>query len=262
MAVSNAFIRLLRRGGFSRTRHVGLALWLGWSAFAGLPSLLVSHRLARRRVAEALFDIALRPLPVLTVLAALLGAAVAFSAALALGVISLDAMLLEPLRRILTRDIAPLLVGIFVAGRSGVALTVRLRRMAMAGEMDALRLMGDNPARHVLSPALLGFLAAAMGLFLWAMFITHFSAALVLDWRHAVSIARYRDLVMTAIHADIFYGFIRALVFGLLAFLVAAYEGSRAGRSRDAVEDSAGKTFVYALILIFAAEAMFAGLNA
>ncbi|MBV9549414.1 MAG: ABC transporter permease [Alphaproteobacteria bacterium] len=246
----------------SGLRHAGVALWLGGAAIAGLPGLLFAHRLTRRRVVEALFDVAARPLSLLTVLAASLGAAVAFSVGLALGVIDVDALLLGALRHILTRDIAPLLVGIFVAGRSGVALAVRLRRMAMAGEMDALRLMGESPARYVLSPALLGFFAAAAGLYLWGLFIAHFSAALVLDARHVVAIARYRDLVAAAAATDIYYGLVRALVFGLLAFLVAAYEGSRAGGSSEVVEDSAGKTFVYALILIFAAEAVFAGLNA
>jgi phospholipid/cholesterol/gamma-HCH transport system permease protein len=244
------------------TRHIGLSLWLAACAIAGVPALLVSHRLTRRRVVEALFETALRPLPMLTLLAALLGAAVAFSGALALGVANLDALLLSGMRRVLTRDIAPLLVGIFVAGRSGVALTVRLRRMAAAGEIDALRLMGESPARHLLSPALLGFFAAATGLFLWALFMSHFAAALVLDARHAVAITRYRDLVMTALPADILYGLIRSEVFGLLAFLVAAYEGSRAAASQAPLEESAGKTFVYSLILIFAAEAVFSGINA
>lgn len=249
------------RGG-AAIRHVGLALWLAGAAIAGLPATLVSHRLARRRVVDALFETALRPLPVLTVLAALLGAAVAFSGTLALDVVNLDAVLLNGLRRVLTRDIAPLLVGIFVAGRSGVALTVRLRRMALGGELDALRLMGESPARHVLSPALLGFFAAATGLFLWALCMSHFAAALVLDLRHAVPIARYRDLVVDALHTDILYGLVRSESFGLLAFLVAAYEGSRAAAGRDPLEDSAGKTFVYSLILIFAAEAAFSGINA
>jgi phospholipid/cholesterol/gamma-HCH transport system permease protein len=260
MALSAPLFRGLQRA--ARIRHVGLALWLSWTTVAGLPGLLVSHRLARRRVVEALFETALRPVPVLTVLAALLGASVAFSTALALGVINLDALLLSTLRRVITRDIAPLLVGIFVAGRSGVALTVRIRRMAMAGELDALRLMGESPARYVLSPALLGFFAAATALFLWAVFVAHFSAALVLDLRHAAPIDRYRDLVMPAIHTDMLYGLIRSEVFGLLAFMVAAYEGSRAATGHDAQEESSGKTFVYSLILIFAAEAAFAGLNA
>jgi phospholipid/cholesterol/gamma-HCH transport system permease protein len=243
-------------------RHAGLALWLAAGAVAGVPSLLVSHRLARRRVVEALFETALRPLPVLTVLAALLGAAVAFSGTLALGVADLDTLLLNGLRRVLTRDIAPLLVGIFVAGRSGVALTVRLRRMGASGELDALRLMGMSPARHVLSPALLAFFAAATALFLWALFISHFAAALVLDLRHAVPITRYRDLVVEALHTDVLYGLIRSEVFGVAAFLVAAYEGSRASATRDPLEESAGKTFVYSLILIFAAEAVFSAINA
>jgi len=49
---------------------------------------------------------------------------------------------------------------------------------------------------------------------------------------------------------------------GMLAFLVAAYEGSRAAAGPGAQEESSGKTFVYSLILIFAAEAVFTGFGA
>ncbi len=261
MAVNRYLQARLERGGFSPVRHLGMALWLTVHALAGVPPLLVSHLLARRRVIEALFEIALRPVPVLTVLAALLGSAVAFSAALVLGVIDVDTVLLDGLRHVITRDIAPLLVGIFVAGRSGVALTVRIRRMAQGGEVDALRLMGEDPSRYVLSPALLGFFAAATALFIWAVFIAHFSAALVLDHLHAVTVGRYRALVVGAIHDDIWYGLIRSEVYGALAFLVAAYQGSRAASGRDSLEESSGRTFVWSLIFIFAAEAVFSGLK-
>jgi phospholipid/cholesterol/gamma-HCH transport system permease protein len=242
-------------------RRIGLAVWVLATAIAGLPDLVSTHRLARRRVVEALFDTALRPLPILTALAALAGAVAAFSASLVLDVAAVAPSVLAVLRHVLTRDIVPLLVGIFVAGRSGIGLTVRLRHMADSGEADALRLQSEDPARYLLSPALLGFLAAAATLFLWGLFIAHFSAALVLDRLHAVAIGRYRELVGAALHGDIPYGLARTVCFSLLAFLAAGFEGCGGGRRSDGAGEAAGRTFVVSLLAILAAEALFSGLG-
>ncbi len=52
-----------------------------------------------------------------------------------------------------TREFGPLITGILIAGRSGSALTVRIRTMQVNQEIDALRVMGINPVRYLVSPA-------------------------------------------------------------------------------------------------------------
>ena len=57
-----------------------------------------------------------------------------------------------------TREFAPLITGIFVAGRSGSAIAARIGTMQISQEIDALRVIGINPVRYLVAPLLAAML--------------------------------------------------------------------------------------------------------
>jgi len=61
---------------------------------------------------------------------------------------------------VLMSQVAPLLMGILVATRSGTALVAALARMRSRRELDALVGMGIEPVRYLLAPVFLGMLVA------------------------------------------------------------------------------------------------------
>jgi len=62
-----------------------------------------------------------------------------------------------------TREFGPLITGILVAGRSGSALAARLSTMTINQEVDALRVMGVDPVRFLVEPALVAALGRHTG---------------------------------------------------------------------------------------------------
>src|SRR5205085_186945 len=72
-----------------------------------------------------------------------------------------DLLVLPALSRVLVRDVSPLVIGIFAAGRVSVALAARLGGMRLRREIEALEGLGVDPARYVLSPALVAIVIAA-----------------------------------------------------------------------------------------------------
>jgi len=243
--------------------RVGMLVWVVSAAAIGLRQLFPGDRFARRRVVDALSDTALRPVPVITILAALVGVVLAFSISRALQVANFESVLLLALREALMREVMPLLVGIFVAGRSGVALCVRIGRMIAGGEVDSLRLMGVNPASHVLPAQLIAFLTAAAALLVWGIFIGHLAAALSLVQLERIPVEQYTFIVFDeAARKDLWFGLLRVEVYALLTLSIAASDGSTAGRDFLSIEAAARRTFVSSLIAIFAAAAVLSGLGA
>ena len=47
-------------------------------------------------------------------------------------------------------ELVPILVGILVAGRAGVALAVRQATLVVSGQMDGLLVTGTNPIQFTL----------------------------------------------------------------------------------------------------------------
>src|SRR5690606_27544461 len=56
------------------------------------------------------------------------------------------------------REFGALITGIVVAGRSGSALAARLGSMVVSQEVDALAVIGVDPVRYLVAPALLAML--------------------------------------------------------------------------------------------------------
>jgi phospholipid/cholesterol/gamma-HCH transport system permease protein len=67
---------------------------------------------------------------------------------------------LEAFVSVLMAQIAPLLMGILVATRSGTALVAALARMQLRQEVDALVGMGVEPPRYLVAPVYAGLLIA------------------------------------------------------------------------------------------------------
>jgi phospholipid/cholesterol/gamma-HCH transport system permease protein len=63
----------------------------------------------------------------------------------------------------ITREFGALITGIVVAGRSGSAFAARLGSMVVSQEVDALAVIGIEPVRYLVAPALIGDVADDAG---------------------------------------------------------------------------------------------------
>ena len=83
-----------------------------------------------------------------------------------------------------TREFAPLITGIFVAGRSGSAIAARIGTMQISQEIDALRVIGINPVRYLVAPLLAAMLLTLPALTVMSDLIALFGGALYLSLIH------------------------------------------------------------------------------
>lgn len=242
---------------------VGIALWLFAQAAIGLGRMLFRpDRFDRRRMVDALVETTLLPLPMATALAALTGLVLGFSAGEGLALIRLESVMLTTLRRSLTRDAVPLIVGLFVFGRFGVALAVRLAQMRVNGEADTLRGLGIEPARWALAPALLGFMVAGGALTVWGVAVAHLAAALVLQFGHDLPARQYATFMASLdLRADVIAGLMRAEAFALFTMLAAGLAGTTAEPGPDGAVNAARAAFLTALLGSVAITAVFSGLG-
>jgi phospholipid/cholesterol/gamma-HCH transport system permease protein len=243
--------------------RIGLSIWAVAGAVAGLAELFPGDRFARQRVVEALRDTVLHAVPIVTVLSALAGAVLAFGVSRALDFVHFEPQLLSALRQALMREAMPLLIGIFVAGRSGVALCVRIGRMTSSGEIESLRIMGADPATYILPAALIAFVSAGATLLVWGIGVAHLTAALMLQQLQGIPTGQYFAVMSEPAGSDDFwFGLLRGQVYAILALAIATAEGSNATANPRSLEAVARRTFVYSLVAMFAAAAMLSGLGA
>ncbi|MEL6427593.1 MAG: ABC transporter permease, partial [Planctomycetota bacterium] len=160
--------------------------------------------------------------PITLVIGFLIGVITAFQSALQLGKFGADSLVADLVSLSMTRELAPLMTAIVVAGRSGAAIAAEIGTMKVSEEVDALRTLGLDPYRFLVLPRILAVLIAAPLLTLLADVVSIAGGLFVAMSSLDVSWQGYVLSVREALGvADVFGGLFKAAVFGGMIALIA-----------------------------------------
>ena len=136
----------------------------------------------------------------------------------------------------ITRELAPVLAGLMVAGRVGAAIAAEIGTMRVTEQIDA-RIIAGTIMLPVL--VLIGDIIGVFGGYIIAIYRLGFSqgAYLTQTW----------DIVQTM---DVVSGLVKAAVFGFLVALLGCYNGYHSARGAQGVGAATTNAVVSASILI------------
>lgn len=161
----------------------------------------------------------------------------------------------------LTREIAPVLVGIMLAARSGAAIAAELGTMQVREEIDAMWAMGMNPAKFLIVPRVTALALAAPVLSLVANIVGMLGSFLASTIFFGVSGQNYLRRLEEAIYfSDIVTGLGKSLIFGLIIGFVGCWFGMSVEGSAEEVGDATTRSVVWSIVLIIVADGIFSAL--
>ncbi|NOZ85739.1 MAG: MlaE family lipid ABC transporter permease subunit [Deltaproteobacteria bacterium] len=158
----------------------------------------------------------------------------------------------------MTRELAPLLTAILVAGRSGSAVAAEVATMKVTEEIDALRTLGLEPVRFLIVPKLyaitftqplLTVISAIFGI-LGGMLI----GMLLLNLSPQTFI---HQTARALILKDILSGLLKSVVFGWIILVVGAFNGFRVSGGAEGVGRVTTSAVVQAIFGVIVADAIF-----
>lgn len=174
-----------------------------------------------------MMEAGIRALPIVSVLSLTIGIMLAIQGIDALEPFGAEQQVTIGVALSVTREFAPLITGILVAGRSGSALAARIGTMTISNELDALRVMGINPVRFLVVPSLLAMLVMVPALALWSDFLALFGAGLFTTAALGMTMSAYVDQTLQYLSADdVLHGLAKAMIFGVLITLVGVVSGA------------------------------------
>ena len=151
----------------------------------------------------------------------------------------------------ITRELAPVLTGLMVAGRIGAAMAAEIGTMRVTEQIDALSTLATNPYKYLIAPRLLAGLIMLPCCVLIADIIGVFGGYLVavhkLGFNPAVYLKnswQFLELV------DVISGLVKAGVFGFLIALMGCYHGFHSKGGAQGVGSATTNAVVSASILI------------
>jgi len=157
-----------------------------------------------------------------------------------------------------TREMAPLLTGVIVTGRSGAAIAAEIGSMKIHEELDALSVMGFDLMHFLFIPRTLALAIATPLLTLLSIGAGILGGAAVAVFYLHLSAAAYFTEVQNAISAtQIASALVKGITFGLVIALISCFEGLQAGKAAEDVGKQTTAAVVRGILAIIFADAFF-----
>jgi phospholipid/cholesterol/gamma-HCH transport system permease protein len=154
----------------------------------------------------------------------------------------------------ITRELAPVLAGLMVAGRIGASIAAEIGTMRVTEQIDALSTLNVNPFKYLVVPRILAGTVIMPVLVLIGDIIGIFGGFLVSVYRLGFNAHHYVDQTMQFLQPiDVVSGLVKAAVFGFIVTLMGCYNGYNSDRGAQGVGAATTNAVVSAsmLCLIF-----------
>lgn len=153
-----------------------------------------------------------------------------------------------------TRELAPVLAGLMVAGRVGASIAAEIGTMRVTEQIDALTTLSTNPYKYLIAPRLIAGTIMLPILVLIADVIGVFGGYLVGVYKLGFTAENYMHKTWDFLTADdVMSGLWKAAAFGFIVTLMGCYHGFNSERGAQGVGSATTNAVVSASILILIA---------
>lgn len=206
-----------------------------------------------------MMQVGVHALPITTLLAVTIGIMLSIQSLYSLGLFGAESFAYVGIALSVTREFAPLIIGILVAGRSGSALAARLATMTINQEVDALRVMGIYPVRYLVAPALLSTIVMVPALTIWAGLVSILASGLYISAALDSTLSAYlTDVIGVLSPNDIMHGLGKSVLFAVLIALIGVVNGSLVSGGAEGVGRATTRAVVHSLSAIIVTDMIFA----
>jgi phospholipid/cholesterol/gamma-HCH transport system permease protein len=155
----------------------------------------------------------------------------------------------------ITRELAPLLTAIVVAGRFGSAIAAELGTMKVSQEIDALTVMGIDPVSFLVVPRLVALALTLPCLTIFADVIGILGGLVVAVGVLEMGPSGYITLTFDSlVLEDIVTGLVKSLAFAGIIGLVGCHQGLKTTGGAEEVGHATTAAVVRSIVLIIGAD--------
>jgi phospholipid/cholesterol/gamma-HCH transport system permease protein len=206
-------------------------------------------------IVDQMMEIGIRAIPIVSLLALAVGMMLAIQGIYTLSIFGAESQVTYGIAFSVVREFSPLITGILVAGRSGSALAARIGIMTINQEIDALSVMGINPVRFLVAPAMFAMLIMMPCLTFLSDVIGLLGGAL--DLKISLS-AYWSDIIKIISNGDLTHGLMKSILFGVLIVIIGVANGAGVQGGAEGVGKVTTRAVVQSISAIVITDMFFA----
>lgn len=206
-----------------------------------------------------MMEVGVFAIPIVAIMSGTIGVMLAIQGIYTLSIFGAESQVTIGIAYSITREFASLITGILVAGRSGSALAARLGTMTINQEVDALQVMGINPVRFLVVPAMLAMVIMVPTLTFMADLVGLLAAGLYVSVDLGISLSAFVDQTVEILKvADVLHGLEKSAIFAVLITLVGVANGASVKGGAEGVGKVTTRAVVQSISAIIVTDMLFA----
>jgi len=214
--------------------------------------------LEKQRILDQMNKIGVNSFPIVFLTSMFTGMVLAFQSAYQLKMISAQIYVASLVALSLTRELAPVLTALVVAGRVGASIAAELGTMKVTEQIDALESLATSPIRYLVVPKFYALIFMLPILTIYADIVGMLGGFIIGVFKLNLGASFYTTVTFDTLEAkDIFTGLIKSFTFAIIICIISCYEGLSAKGGAEGVGKVTTLSVVASFMLIIAVDCLF-----
>ncbi len=220
--------------------------------------LLQPWKFRYRAIVRNIQDAGVGALPIVTLTSFLIGVVIAYQGAVQLQKFGANIFVVDMIAISVTRELAPLITAIVVAGRTGSSYTAQIGVMKITQEIDAMRIMGFEPHRFLVLPRVIAVMIALPLMIFFADIIGILGGMLVANFHLNISFTEFIHRLQNVLEVKhVWIGIAKGPFFAWLIAMSGCFRGFQVSRNTESIGRYTTISVVNAIFLVIACDALF-----
>ncbi len=188
----------------------------------------------------------------------LVGMVISYQGSVQLAKFGADIFIVDTVAISMTRELAPMITAIVIAGRSGSAYTAEIGAMKITEEISAMRTMGFDPYAFLVLPRIIALMIALPLLIFFADLMGIFGGMVAAAMELNISMAQFTNRLYEVLEVKHYIlGMIKGPVFAFIIAAVGCFRGFQVSDNTESIGHHTTASVVNAIFLVIAFDALF-----
>lgn len=232
--------------------------FIGETSLTFLKSLAHPSSIRYAAIIKNIDSAGVQALPIIALTSFLIGIVITYQGAVQLEKFGANIFIVDMIGISITRELAPLITAIVVAGRTGSSYTAQLGVMKITEEIDAMRTMGFDPHHFLVIPRILALMIALPLLVFFADIIGILAGMMISEIHLQLSFSEFIHRLQNVVDVKhVWIGLIKAPFFASLIAVVSCFRGFQVEKNTESIGRYTTISVVNAIFLVIACDALF-----
>lgn len=188
----------------------------------------------------------------------LVGMVISYQGSVQLAKFGADIFIVDTVAISMTRELAPMITAIVIAGRSGSAYTAEIGAMKITEELSAMRTMGFDPYTFLVLPRIIALMIALPLLIFFADLMGILGGMVAAAMELNISMVQFTNRLYEVLEVKHYIlGMIKGPVFAFIIAAVGCFRGFQVSDNTESIGHHTTASVVNAIFLVIAFDALF-----